>query len=94
MKNSKELDIGMPFVRLVDKKRMKKDNGNMRIVVTPDKEYAAEMKKKIKENNGHCPCKVEKTPDTKCMCKEFRDQIERNEPGVCHCGLYFAERED
>jgi hypothetical protein len=22
------------------------------------------------------------------MCKDFREQIERNEPGECHCGLY------
>lgn len=73
---------------------LSKENKNMRIVVTPDKEYAAEMRKKLKENNRYCPCRIEKTPDTKCMCKEFRDQIERNEPGVCHCGLYFAERED
>lgn len=35
----------------------------------------------------HCPCKIDKTDDTKCMCKEFREQ----ESGECHCGLYFKE---
>jgi len=38
----------------------------------------------VSKNDGYCPCKVEKTPDTKCMCKEFRDQ----KRGVCSCGLY------
>ena len=45
---------------------------------------AALLKKKVIENDGYCPCRLAKTPDTKCMCKEFREQ----EIGVCHCGLY------
>lgn len=63
----------------------------MKITVTPDKEYAAEIKHRLKENNGYCPCSIIKNEDTKCMCKEFRQQIERNEPGYCHCGLWYAE---
>ena len=39
----------------------------------------------IKENDGYCVCTIEKTADTKCMCKEFREQ---EESGLCHCGLY------
>ena len=39
----------------------------------------------IKDNEGYCVCAVGKNPDTKCMCKEFREQ---QETGVCHCGLY------
>ena len=39
----------------------------------------------VKANDGYCPCMRTKTPDTKCMCKEFREQTET---GVCHCGLY------
>ena len=31
-----------------------------------------------------------KTEDTKCMCKEFRDQIkDPNFEGYCHCLLYY-----
>lgn len=41
---------------------------------------------KIKENDGYCPCRIEQTPDTKCMCKEFREQTNT---GTCHCGLYI-----
>lgn len=61
----------------------------MAIKQNPDKEYANEVRKQIKENGGFCPCKLERTPDTKCMCKEFREQ----EEGICHCGLYIKEKE-
>ena len=54
----------------------------------PDNTFVKEMMEKIKENDGYCPCKLEKSPDTKCMCKEFRDQITE---GYCHCGLYYKE---
>ena len=39
----------------------------------------------VKANDGYCPCMRTKNPDTKCMCKAFREQ---EESGVCHCGLY------
>lgn len=64
----------------------------MRITVTPDKEYAAEIKRKLKDNGGYCPCSLVKNEDTRCMCKEFRDMIDRGETGTCHCGLYIAEK--
>lgn len=44
-----------------------------------------EILEAVKANDGYCPCMREKTPETKCMCKEFREQ---KESGVCHCGLY------
>lgn len=56
----------------------------------PDKEFAKELRAAIKKNNGYCPCKTAKTPDTKCMCKEFREMIEQGEEGCCHCGLYMV----
>ena len=46
---------------------------------------------KVKENDGYCPCKIQKTSDTRCMCKEFRDKIDKREAGKCHCGLYEIE---
>lgn len=54
----------------------------------PDNTFVKEMMEKIKENDGYCPCKLEKSSDTKCMCKEFRDQVTE---GYCHCGLYYKE---
>lgn len=57
----------------------------MKIILNSDKELVNKIRKKIKDNNGYCPCRLIKTEDTKCMCKEF---IETNELGCCHCGLY------
>ena len=41
----------------------------------------------INQNNGYCPCRVDKTPDTKCPCKDLRENSK------CVCGL-FKERGD
>lgn len=57
----------------------------MRITVNSDMELVKTIREKLKENDGYCPCRVTKTPDTKCMCKEF---LEQAGPGECHCGLY------
>ena len=60
------------------------------IKVTDDKAYAEKIRQKLKENDNYCPCKLLKTPDTKCMCKEFREQ----EEVFCHCGLYYKTKEN
>lgn len=52
-------------------------------------ETVKRIKKKIKENGGYCPCRLIKNRDTKCMCREFREQ----ESGECHCGLYIKLKE-
>ncbi len=61
----------------------------MLIKENPDKEYVKEVRKQLKENDGYCPCKLKRTPDTKCMCKDFREQNE----GTCLCGLYIKVKE-
>ena len=65
----------------------------MTIGQNPDKDYAKKVRDKLKDNGGYCPCRINKNEDTKCMCKEFRDQIEKGEEGMCHCGLYISEVE-
>ena len=60
---------------------------NMKIEINPDKDFVAEMRAALKANNGYCPCAIEKTKDTKCICKEFREM----ENGICRCGLYKKE---
>lgn len=57
------------------------------IKVTQDKKLENAIRKALKDNDGYCPCRVQKTKDTKCMCKEFREQTS----GECHCGLYYKE---
>ncbi len=64
-----------------------------KIKLNPDEEVVKTVKAGLKEKDGYCPCRLERTPDTKCMCKEFRDQI--NDPdfeGFCHCYLYYKEK--
>lgn len=65
----------------------------MKIVTNPDKEFVKEIREKLKDNSGYCPCRISKTADTRCMCKEFRDMIENGETGMCHCGLYIIEND-
>ena len=62
----------------------------MSIQTNTDSEFVRTMKKALKDNNGHCPCSLEKNEDTKCMCKEFREQVS----GMCHCGLYIKSHND
>ena len=61
----------------------------MKIELNPDKELVAEIRAKLKNNNGYCPCVFVKNEDTKCICKEFREMDE----GMCHCGLYIKTKD-
>lgn len=58
----------------------------MRVELTNDMELRQEIKQGLIENNGFCPCEIERTPDTKCMCKDFRENVAVGE--YCHCGLF------
>lgn len=56
-------------------------------------EIVAAVKEGLKRKDGYCPCRLEKIRENKCICKEFRDQI--NDPefeGYCHCQLYYKEK--
>ena len=57
----------------------------MVIRVNPDNDKAEYIRQKIRENDGYCPCAIEKNIDTQCMCKDFRENVKK---GYCHCGLY------
>lgn len=63
----------------------------MKVITNPNKDLVKEIKESLKNNNNFCPCRIDKTQDTKCMCKEFRDQIKQGISGECCCGLYIAE---
>lgn len=58
----------------------------MKVVLNRDKELVNEIRKKLKENKGYCPCKISHDDNNKCMCDEF---IQSKELGECHCGLYI-----
>lgn len=61
----------------------------MKIRLNPDKKEAERILRAVEENDGYCPCRLVRTEDTKCICKEFKEQ----EEGFCHCGLYLKEEE-
>lgn len=62
----------------------------MKIKVNSDKELVDIIRQKLKENDGYCPCRLHKTEETKCICKEFLEQPE----GECHCGLYIKVKDE
>ena len=65
----------------------------MKIKFNPDKEIVKTIKEGLKKRRGYCPCRIETNDDTKCMCKEFREQIkDPNFEGYCHCMLYYKEK--
>ena len=68
--------ISLPF--LLEKNEMK-------VIPNPNKEEWDEATEAVKANGGYCPCKPMKTPDTLCICKEFRE----GECGLCQCGRFL-----
>ena len=65
----------------------------MKIRLNENKEIADMVKEGLKARGGYCQCRREMTEDTKCMCKEFREQIADPEfEGYCHCMLYYKEK--
>ena len=66
----------------------------MAVRLNEDKDVVKTVKEGLAKKGGYCPCRLEKTPDTKCMCKEFRDQIaDPNFEGFCHCMLYYKSKD-
>ncbi len=61
----------------------------MKILLNPDQNIVKTVKEGLKKRSGHCPCVLEMSDDTVCMCKEFKEQIkDPNFEGYCHCMLY------
>ena len=58
----------------------------MKVELNTDTVMVQEIRQALKENGGFCPCEIEQTPDTKCMCKDFRENVAVGD--YCHCGLY------
>ena len=47
----------------------------MRVYENPDAEMVAVVREGLERTGGYCPCRLEQTPDTKCVCTEFKQQI-------------------
>ena len=65
----------------------------MVIIQNPDIDKYNEVTEAVKKNEGYCPCMIFKTPDTRCMCKEFRDAYSSGKAGPCRCGRFIATEE-
>lgn len=64
------------------------------IKLNPNEKIVAVVREGLKRRNGYCPCRREMNEDTKCMCKEFREQIaDPNFEGFCHCMLYYKSKD-
>lgn len=66
----------------------------MAIRLNEDQALVAQIKEGLRMKGGYCPCRLQKTEDNKCMCKEFRDQIaDPDFEGYCHCLLYYKSKD-
>ena len=66
-----------------------------KISLNPDPEIVKTVKEGLKQKGGYCPCRLARTEENKCMCKEFRDQIaDPDYEGFCHCMLYYKSYEE
>ena len=59
----------------------------MIIKINQDKEVVERVRAALKNNDGYCPCQLEKNERTKCICLNFLE----GEEEWCHCGLYKKE---
>ena len=68
-------------------------NMKPKITLNSDKEVVKKVREGLKAKGGYCPCRLPRTEEFKCMCKEFREQIADPEfEGYCHCMLYYKSK--
>ena len=64
----------------------------MAIRLNEDQEMVKMVKEGLKRTGGYCPCRLERSEDNKCICREFREQMaDPDFQGYCHCMLYYKE---
>jgi ferredoxin-thioredoxin reductase catalytic subunit len=64
-----------------------------KVRLNENSEIVKQIKEGLKRTGGYCPCRLQRTDENKCICEEFRAQI--NDPdfeGYCHCMLYYKEK--
>ena len=65
-----------------------------KISLNPDEEIVRSVREGLKRTGGYCPCRIGRNEDNKCICREFREQMEDPDfEGFCHCMLYYAEND-
>ena len=62
----------------------------MAVKLNEDAEMVKTIREGLKRTGGYCPCKRKRIEENKCMCEEFKSQInDPNFEGFCHCKLYY-----
>ncbi len=65
----------------------------MKIRYNENQKVVEKIREGLLRKQGHCPCRIEMSEDTMCMCREFREQVaDPNFEGYCHCMLYYKEK--
>lgn len=66
----------------------------MAVKENENKEIVKTIRDGLKRTGGYCPCRLQRTPENKCMCEEFRKQIaDPDFEGYCHCLLYYKSKD-
>ena len=66
----------------------------MAVTLNTDEEMVKLVREGLKQTGGYCPCKRQRTPEYKCMCQEFRDQVKDPDfEGYCYCMLYYKSKD-
>ena len=66
----------------------------MSVRLNDNQEIVAKIKEGLKMKGGYCPCRLQKLPEYKCICEEFKQQIADPEfEGYCHCKLYYKSKD-
>ena len=64
-----------------------------KVTLNPDRQVVERIKEGLRQKYGYCPCRIPRTEEFKCICKEFREQIADPEfEGFCHCMLYYKSK--
>ena len=65
----------------------------MKIRFNENEEIVNSIKEGLQRTGGYCPCRLSRSEEYKCMCKEFKEQIaDPDFEGYCHCLLYYKEK--
>ena len=65
----------------------------MKIRLNENRELVKMIQDGLKETGGYCPCRRSRSEENKCICHEFRQQMEDPDfEGYCHCQLYYKEK--
>lgn len=63
-----------------------------KVIKNPNEKIYEKMTQAVEKSDFHCPCLLERTPETLCICEDFRNSYPKVEEGeteiFCHCRRY------